>query len=81
MKRLSQEQWMEYNNAPNCLICAKPFKLTVKKRPDSQSFGGLKKVAKSDKLIKKCNKLVRKRDKLVTKRKKSVKLVKNIERR
>ena len=26
MKRLTQEQWREYNNATNCLICAKPFK-------------------------------------------------------
>ena len=31
MKRLALEQWREYNNASNCSICAKPFKLAVKK--------------------------------------------------
>ena len=25
MKRLTQEQWREYNDATNCLICSKPF--------------------------------------------------------
>ena len=27
MKLLTQEQWMEYNNATNCSICAKPFQV------------------------------------------------------
>ena len=30
MKRLTQKQW-KYDNATNCLICAKPFKLLDKK--------------------------------------------------
>ena len=30
-KRLTQEQWREYNNATNCSICAKPFKSVIKK--------------------------------------------------
>ena len=31
MKQLTQEQWSEYNNATNCSICAKLFKLADKK--------------------------------------------------
>ena len=31
IKRLTQEQWREYNNAKNCSICAKPFKSADKK--------------------------------------------------
>ena len=31
MKRLTQEQWREYNNATNCLICTKPFMSADKK--------------------------------------------------
>ena len=31
MKRLTQEQWREYNNATNCSICIKPFKSADKK--------------------------------------------------
>ena len=27
MKRVTQEQWREYNNVTNCSMCAKPFKL------------------------------------------------------
>ena len=38
MKRLTQEQWKEYNNAMNCLIYAKPFKSADEKSPQPQSF-------------------------------------------
>ena len=31
MKRLTQEQWREYNNATNCSICTKSFKSADKK--------------------------------------------------
>ena len=31
MKRLTVEQWRDYNNATNCSICTKPFKLVDKK--------------------------------------------------
>ena len=31
MKRLTQEQWREYNNATNCSICARSFKSAEKK--------------------------------------------------
>ena len=34
MKRLTQEQWREYNNATNCSISTKPFKSADKKVRD-----------------------------------------------
>ena len=41
MKWLTLEQWREYDNAKNCLICAKPFKSVDKKVWDPQSFDRL----------------------------------------
>ena len=38
MKRLTQEQWTEYNNATNCSICVKPFKSADEKSPRPRSF-------------------------------------------
>ena len=38
MKRLTQEHCREYNNATNCLICAKPFKSTDKKKVPAMIF-------------------------------------------
>ena len=38
MKWLTQGQCREYNNATNCLICAKPFKSTDKKSPQPWTF-------------------------------------------
>ena len=34
IKRLTQEQWREYNNATNCSICTKSFKSGDKKFPN-----------------------------------------------
>ena len=38
MKRLTQEQWREYNNLTNCSICTKPFKSADKKSPRPRTF-------------------------------------------
>ena len=40
MKWLTQEQWKEHNNATNCSICAKPFKLADKKVLDHDHLTG-----------------------------------------
>ena len=40
MKQLTQEQWREYNNSTNCLICAKPFLSADKKVHDHNHLAG-----------------------------------------
>ena len=40
MKWLTEEHWRKYNNATNCLICAKSFKLTDKKSPNHECLTG-----------------------------------------
>ena len=40
MKRLTQEQWKEYNNAIKCSICTKPFKSADKKVCDHDHLTG-----------------------------------------
>ena len=38
--RLTLQKWMDYNNATNCLICAKPFKSEDKKFHNHDHFKG-----------------------------------------
>ena len=40
MKRLTQEQWREYNNATNCSICTKPLMSADKKVRDHNHLAG-----------------------------------------
>ena len=40
MKRLTQVQWREYNNATNCSICIKPFMSADKKVRDQDHLTG-----------------------------------------